>query len=517
MTQFDAAGHARGRPWARIAHRTRAVFAADTRSLAVARMGVGVTLLVDLAWRATDLGAFYSDDGILPRAALLERFARDWSLHVWSGSATAAAILFSVHALAALALVAGLRTRLATIACWLLTASLHARNPVLLQGGDALLVLLLFWGMLTPWGLRWSVDAALDGARPPARVLCAGTVGLSLQMPLVYLAAALEKRGPEWRSSLGAVYYALNDDSLASRFGTLLGSAPTGLLALLTALTVVVEVAIAVLLLAPVRTRVARLLAIGLGAALQAGFACCFHIGLFPLVSTVALLPFVPGSVWRRVEGWGGFERLRAVAAAGSARLGRFVSRASPRPRLWPLEAAGVLAIALVLWSNAAALAAAPMPRTVRRLVATLHLTQGWKMFAKPHRVHRWYVAVATGRDGRRVDLLRGAPLRWDKPENVAESFRSYRWRKYLDNVREDDMTVQHSALARYLCRAWNRAHDPSERVRTVRLYYLTEPIGRPDLARRRSLVFEEPCGARPRGERPSLARAGETGDPLLL
>ena len=46
------------------------VFGIDTRSLAVFRIGLALTILLDLVLRAQDLGAHYTDAGVLPRALL---------------------------------------------------------------------------------------------------------------------------------------------------------------------------------------------------------------------------------------------------------------------------------------------------------------------------------------------------------------------------------------------------------------------------------------------------------------
>jgi hypothetical protein len=54
------------------------VFGADLRSLAVFRMALGVMVLVDLAYRGTDLPAFYTDGGVC-RAAYSCRTSHYWS------------------------------------------------------------------------------------------------------------------------------------------------------------------------------------------------------------------------------------------------------------------------------------------------------------------------------------------------------------------------------------------------------------------------------------------------------
>src|SRR5215210_7054795 len=76
------------------------VFSADLRSLALFRMVLALLVLADLANRATDLTAHYTDEGILPRTALLEGVMNRWqvSLNLMSGEFFFQALLFGVAA-----------------------------------------------------------------------------------------------------------------------------------------------------------------------------------------------------------------------------------------------------------------------------------------------------------------------------------------------------------------------------------------------------------------------------------
>ena len=64
----------------RARHLALRVLGADLRALAVLRIGLGVAVLVDLAVRAGDLHAFYTDAGVLSRSDALALFG--W-LHAW--------------------------------------------------------------------------------------------------------------------------------------------------------------------------------------------------------------------------------------------------------------------------------------------------------------------------------------------------------------------------------------------------------------------------------------------------
>src|SRR5215212_6169444 len=116
--------------------KVRELFGLDVRSLAVFRVGLALVLIADLAIRATDLEAHYTDAGLLPRSAVAPSWV--FSPHLLHGSAWFEAVLFLVAGVAAGMLLVGYRTRAATFVSWLLLVSLHARNPVLTQGGDIL-------------------------------------------------------------------------------------------------------------------------------------------------------------------------------------------------------------------------------------------------------------------------------------------------------------------------------------------------------------------------------------------
>src|SRR5690349_19321257 len=141
----------------------QAAYSLDLRSLALFRIALGAVLLGDLIWRAQDLTVFYTDFGVLPRAALLDKFSPParFSIHMMSGQLIIQAILFLVAAAFAVMLIAGVRTRLAAFASWFMVVSIQTRNPVILQGGDVYLRLLAFSAILLPLGALYSVDSAL--------------------------------------------------------------------------------------------------------------------------------------------------------------------------------------------------------------------------------------------------------------------------------------------------------------------------------------------------------------------
>src|SRR5215203_4365458 len=149
------------------------IFGADLRSLATFRIVLALLVLSDLANRATDLSAHYTDAGIMPRTVLVEQVLSHWafSLHLMNGGALFQALLFGVAAFAALGMLNG------------------SESPVLRM--------LVFWGMLLPLGAYWSVDRTRSALpRPSPRFLSLATFGLFMQIAFVYWFSAALKSGP---------------------------------------------------------------------------------------------------------------------------------------------------------------------------------------------------------------------------------------------------------------------------------------------------------------------------------
>src|SRR5829696_28443 len=289
-------------PWGRA--KIVEIFGADLRSLAAFRMVLAGLVLLDLAGRAPDLYAHYTDRGILPRDILLqEALLNRWqfSLNLMSGELLVQALLFGVAALAALALLVGYRTRLMTMIVWVLVMSIQVRNPLVVNAGDTLLRLLLFWGILLPLGAHWSVDRALKAAPPrlSMRFLSLATVGLFLQIAFVYWFTAILKTDPAWRTDGTAIYYALGSDQFATRIGAYLYQFPD-LLTVLTYATVALEAFGPFLLFFPFFTGPVRTGAVLAYMNLHFGIWLTMNVGLFSWTAALCMVCFLPTWFWDR-------------------------------------------------------------------------------------------------------------------------------------------------------------------------------------------------------------------------
>jgi len=282
----------------------RTLFGVDLRTLALFRVSLGVFLLTDLVLRARDLTAHYTDAGIMPRWVQADHLlASSWSLHLANGSAVFQGILFALAALCAFGLLIGWRTRLMTILSWLLLISVQNRNTYILSGEDNLALMMLFWAMFLPLGARYSVDAALSrSSRWAHNAYCSiATAALLAQGMSMYFFSAVLKTHPIWVPDGTAVYYALQLDYLVTPF-SLWFRQFEGLMTGLTYYVYVLELIGPVLIFSPIFHKALRPLLMLAFMTMHLAFFFYLEIGLFPFISIIMNLTFLPGWIWDALE-----------------------------------------------------------------------------------------------------------------------------------------------------------------------------------------------------------------------
>lgn len=435
------------------------LFAVDLRSLALFRIGLAVAILCDLALRSPDLTALYTDHGVLPREALTVLFSANSyaSIHFYAGVHPAlTATVFLLHAAAALILLVGHRTRIFTALCWYLALSLNIRNqPAASMGGDHILSLCLFWGMFLPLGARFSLDARRAGAQDagPDTLVCVPGAALLLQTCFIYWSTALLKSGELWWSGR-ALFYALHLHDLATPAGVWLREIPA-VLPLLTYSTLAIEGLGPFLAFVPIWNGPLRTATVLLFWTFHLGLALFMSIGLFPLFSMIAWLPFVPGWLWERI---------------GAAPPG---SLAPPHPHAPPkalsLASGALLAyVTLLLLSNTAALGRPFLPHAALLPARILKIDQQWSMFApEPQRRSDILTGEATLADGARLPVALGSSMRW----------KLYLSRVYAAQPREAETQLRWHYLTRYLCRDWQTSHRGSAPLARLDFVVLATPI----------------------------------------
>ncbi len=438
------------------------LFGIDLRSLALFRIGTGILIIADLIDRSRDLSAHYTDFGLLPRHALLEKFANvwDWSLYNWSGTFQLEALLFVVAGLCAAALLVGYHTRLATWASWILLVSLQARNPMVLQAGDILLRLMLFWGLFLPLGARYSVDQWRhpDAETGPGLVVSVATIALLLQVCFVYSFSAILKWHPIWIKDGTAVYYALNIDQMTTPLGNFIRQFPLFMKGM-TFATYALEALGPFLFFFPWKNGPIRTLMIVIFISLHLGLGLCLELGLFHYIDMASLMVFLPAWFWDR----------------------RHQNRHPPIHldlSIWKNSLALCFLIFIVLWNLQTVSAKKfPLSQKIAWLGPLLKIDQMWGMFAPyPLMEDGWYVIPGNLLNGKQVDLFRqGQPVDWNKPKLASTLYKNQRWQKYMMNIWGANNYPYRLYYGQYLCRDWNTRHEGQEQVDNFEITFMRE------------------------------------------
>jgi hypothetical protein len=461
----------------------------DLRSLALCRLATGLVILGDLISRLQSFRIHYTDDGILPRELLFEmeglRFPTVYAMSGWD---VYLLLLFLFHAIVALSLLLGYRTRLSCLLAWYLTVSLQERCFMANNGGDRILATILFWGMFLPWGERLSIDSLARKEEPgePSEVRSAATAILVGQPILVYLISVFHKVEPTWLRG-EVLHYALQSDFYAYPMAFFLLPYPA-LLRGLTYLTIAWELIGPILLLSS-RPAVRTLVCLGF-ILMHLCFGLFLRIGIFAFSPALYMLALLPAAVWSRAPLLGLSVWLQKLFAGA---VGKLPARpTSPlRLRRWTEMAL------LTLFFYASLVALGQDKRlagwTSEGFDTVAHLTglhQRWSVFVEvAHIFDGWIVVEAILADGRQVDLFQGnEPVRWEKPATPFGRYGSFRWPTPLALITDDSRYFK--PFVKALALDWQRDH-PNDKVTWARLVFFEE---QPLIDFRHPLVHRRDC-----------------------
>jgi hypothetical protein len=468
----------------------------DYRSLGLFRIGLGILILCHLYISFWDLRGLYSDEGIMPRSSLLANYGPVLSLYMGGGSMGFLKVMFALQAILALMLIVGYRTRIVTVASYVLLVSLHARNPILVFGPDITLRVCFFWAMFLPLNRRFSLDAALGRVAPPKTDTYLGVPGLAyvIQFALIYIFSGVLKAGPTWTKDYTAVSRALSLEVWSRPFGAWLNQFDS-VTTWMTILTPPLEVYGPLLLILPLWSGAGRILALLLFTALQLGFNLTMQMGMFGPVMIAVSLGLLPAGFWtymaepigRRLARLSG--PFRSIATRFQDRIER--RRTAERytrseTRSWPLVFSlvrlgrdGVLLLLLVyvvFWN----LGGVPgsqhtVPAKYAWVGPTLGIDQLFDFFTPdPHVDDGWFVIVGELKNGQRVNAFTGEPtVSYDKPANVYSAYVDQRWGAFLICFWGDSCNQYMEPFAKYLALEWNERHTGDEQIRSIEITYM--------------------------------------------
>ncbi|PAU84862.1 deoxyribonuclease HsdR [Halorubrum salipaludis] len=483
--------------------RARPHLGIDPRALGAFRIAVALLLLGDLlVYRLPAVRTFYTDDGVLPRSTLAEvlPLLERVSIHAVSGSAWVQTGLLATAVCAAGCLLVGYRTRTSTGLSLVLLASLYARNPYVINGGNTILVVFLFLSLFLPLDARWSLNAdrrsgdtdrddaggeAGDepehGADP--RVCSLGTAVTLLTLVSIYAANAVSKyQSDAWMSGV-AVPRIFQLEEFIVGMGPFV-SEHAAVLAIINWLWIALLSASVLLVVATGWLRAGVALAF---VSAHLGMAATMRLAVFPFVMISVLLLFFPPGAWNLVEA--ATSKLR-----GSARPTERASRSDGGRAKWDDRSDGESATA----------AASPAPSRVRRgiRVGSALLLVGfflalvwwqaagiglvdlpasessgelsevsWSFFApNPPDASGWYVVRGTLESGDSVDMRDGEAVTYDPPPDAAETYPTTLWHQFgfrMKNAGES----RYRPVADYVCERTDRS------VESVTVFHVEQPV----------------------------------------
>ncbi|MEK6908793.1 MAG: HTTM domain-containing protein [Nanoarchaeota archaeon] len=442
----------------RIEDGVKNVFGIDARALSIFRICLALILIFDLIVRSFALVAHYTDYGVLPLDFYNSIFAdTGWvSIHIISGGFLFQSILFMIAGLFAILLLLGYKTRLATIVSWFLLISLHSRNPTILQGGDIMLRVLLFWAMFLPLNLRYSLDAirgkVKDGNNK--NVVSFGTAGILLQVAFVYFFSALLKTGNEWFPNGTAIYYALQLDQFATHLGKFLLNYPD-LMFGMTHFVYFLELIGPILLFVPFFFKQIRIATTFAFLATLIGMALFLNLGHFPFVGIVAFILFLPSAFWDKISNKLNFLRDKKL----------YYYELDNIKINWKKVVFNLIAfffiIYILLWNIQTLGKSNAVPDKWEVIAQKLRIDQYWNMFSPfPLKEDGWYVIDGELANGDHIDLLTDQVVTFEKPHHVANLYTHERWRKYLMNMWDRNYEIYRSYYLNYLCKDYNMDNE---------------------------------------------------------
>jgi hypothetical protein len=477
--------------------------AVDLRPLGLTRITFGLMVIYALVSVAPVLTPLLSDDGVLPRAALLGGIARSARVSIFdvAGPAWMTWTLWLAALVAAVAFVLGWRTRAATIATFLLVAGLYERNTFIFDGSDTVARVFLFWSLFLPMGATYSVDAMLARAagRPLPATGHAFNIRLAqVQLCWIYFCTFLCKQGHDAWSNGTALHYAFGLEHLFTKpLGAMLFNA-SWFTVPATYGTLVFEAAFSFLVFAPFWQPRLKALALLSGLLLHLGIFATMNVGnfsfmmlsLYPLLFEPEWAAELVTPLWHTVP----LPLRHAIEAAIDARVVVAVQPA-PHPSrkapwlAWSGRALLAALFAVTLFSTLPETTANRLPHALRSLVQLTEAWQRWDMFApSPMRADRFLHAEGTLADGRVVDVLHGLD---GGPTPALNTSANHRWTKYIVNLTKDTHSREHkrvlAAFGDYLCHRWRDAsRDDEDLLMQLKLYESTSETPAPGETRER-------------------------------
>ncbi|WP_062057961.1 HTTM domain-containing protein [Aquimarina longa] len=489
------------------------IFSFDLRLLGVFRILLGILIIIDIINRSQDLTIFYTDQGIYPRALLLQNDWNLWnfSINMITGSYEGQIIIFLVTILCALMVTIGFRTKFFLISLYFLIISIHVRNPYIVHGGDLVIKLLVFYAIFLPINARYAVDKFKESSLPKSnKIVSVATVIYILQIVYIYVCSGILKTGVEWSNGT-AIYYALELDIFSKPLAAYLKNMPE-LMQFLTNVTIYLEKFGCILLFIPVFWKYFRLIGVFLFAMLHFSFFLFMALGNFPwaalIMWIVVLPPLVPDFIEKHCTKYKIYSHLILIRNQIRKTIALPVFNLKITEQVFNTKRNGISSLFLILigvsvflWNMSTINVGYNCPEFFKKVIRITGTWQKWNMFAaSPMKIDGWFVMDAQLRNGKHIDILNNKDtVVYRKPKNVNATYKNERWQKYLTTiVRNQNNEKYLQTMGRYYCNSWNIKYinTPNE-LESFSIYFMkeiTQPPNHPKLKAKKTILWNHWC-----------------------
>jgi hypothetical protein len=283
----------------------RHLFKLDLRSLALARILLGILALFDIGRRLDEIEVFFVDSGILSRADLIQNYELNWRMTLLNlnGSYSFALILALTGMAAALTFTVGWKTRISNLIIWIVTISFQARFPdAATSGGDMLIRIFYFFSLFLPMGAVYSFDSAVSEQKVENyNYTSIFTTLWTMQVFILYFFTFFYKWTPVYHTDFDAVWYMLQLEIFTTPFGKWLGQHYM-LTKILSFTFYGLEILGPLMLLIPWKRDCFRGFAVLAFWIFHLGIGLTLHLGNFVPICLIIWVGLIPGVWWTYVE-----------------------------------------------------------------------------------------------------------------------------------------------------------------------------------------------------------------------
>lgn len=451
------------------------IFALDLRGLALFRCFLGAIICMKIFQLFPNLGLLMADDGVLPLTTLPEVTTPLWaviSVYSWFASHEAISFLAILYLLIAILFLLGWKTRIMTCLLWFMTISLNTRNPLILNGGDTVMEVFLFWGIFLPLGACFSLDACKFSSSSPSStsstIISFGSTCFILQIVCIYVLSGHAKSHSVWVMDFDALKYALMNESYVTALGKKLLNYPA-LLKSLTIATLYLEQLLILLLFSPYYPRLFRTIIPFTFILFHTGIALTLDVGLFSYACIAVWIALFPDTV---------YDRLFSFLPLSSKNKNNPILL--PSAKIFAVSIPGIFIMTYLLLGSSIKKEKNSWAYKITAPIQALKLKQQWRLYApNPSFSTRWFAIEITSQTGERFYLypFQNQMVSSGSEEIIPQQYPVFYLRKYFYMlVRKNNPELYEAAfqgffrywhkdkknnysVIKLLC--WKRAHYP--------------------------------------------------------